>query len=157
MDAAALTFDQYLEADAAAQRSAEGKHAFERLQSELGSLPATRQRLAFEMVEAGLKHVAEGVEIGPLASWIRRWSMNVEAGEMNCFIDMVEKLTIQYYESFEEFELSVPELSVPILLSTIWENQPARVAPLVQRLRTYARLDKSDIRIRILDEFAETR
>ena len=152
-----LTFDQYLDADAAAQKSEEGKLAFGRLQKELDDLPGARQRLAFEMVVAGLKFVGEKAEIGPLSGWIFQWSKYVDSCAMIKFMDLVENLTIQYFKSFEGFELSFPELTLPVLLSTVRENEPARLEDLMCRLRTEAQLGSSSIKTEILDGFEQSK
>jgi hypothetical protein len=157
MDVAHLTFEQFLEADAAAARSTNGQVEYEQLQAALLDAPKVQERLALEMVRAGSKYVAEQSEIGPLSSWIRRWSKYVGPSEMRHFMLLLEALILQYFESFERFEISFPEVTLPVLLNTISENQPDRLDPLLRRLKAQCGRGEIGIQRHLIEEFEKQR
>jgi hypothetical protein len=156
MDIQNLTLDQLAEANAHAEGSGAGRETYNNILAALGEAPLIRERLAFDMLNEAERLVTESAEPGFLACWIRQWSKYVTGPKMQQFTTQVEDLIGHYCERVGTFELSTPEITLHVLLSTIREIQPMRLAPTLQKVKCLCESAKTDdVRLEIVREFEE--
>jgi hypothetical protein len=153
MDIRNLTFDELVEADAAASGSKAGRDAYNHILSALDEAPQVRERLAFDMLEAAQRFVAESAEPGLLACWIRQWTKYVTPEKLEEFMSLADKLIVLYCERVETFEISTPEITLHVLLSAIRENQPTRIGPTLNKLKNQYRSTTPKMISEIIQEF----
>lgn len=151
----------YLEAGECARRNGVDGPAFKHIRNELSHLPATRERLAFEMLPLIWQSLEHGEEPAWQTSLAGSCWGSIQPGRRPEYTGWLEKIILRIFELRNEFSTPVGEhgpfsLSLSMMLIALGKVDRARFTSVVQTLKDRGGEARLDPRWRVIAQ-AEAR